>query len=400
MPRLTSRSAPIAWIVGVLLLGGLEAGAVEPVQITVEGRAEAKAAELAGARDQALQAAIVEAVVGVARDLVQRPLSEPDVELLRESLAPRAAALILTYRIEPGGALRPIPDEPELYQYVVRVTAAVDASALRRELDRVAFLGGSGGRPSVLVRVRGGSGGRGGRPDVRLEPLERAVRQDLRRHEFVVLDPGVLPGAAPEERTAVELARSAGADVAVDVDVGLRRTGIGRRIVGVVAQVTARAIRVQDGFELARVQMDTPAYHTDPDEAAMRALDAAQEPLARNLRVQLERNWGVLASERGPLSLVVRGVTGFSQVMAVWEFLSNGREVEGVQLRALGPGRAEFSLREAPSSGVLQSRLARAELPGFRLEPLAIAADRLELTVRELPRGDSSAGPGSPEPGF
>jgi hypothetical protein len=231
---------------------------------------------------------------------------------------------------------------------------------------------------------------------VRLEPLERSIRQDLRRHEFVVLDPGVLPGPDSEERSALELARTAGADVAVDVDVTLRRTSIGRRIVGVVAEVTARAIRVQDGFELAHVQLDTPAYHTDPDEAAMRALDAVQEPLAQNLRVQLERNWGVLASERGPLSLIVRGVTGFSQVIAVWDLLSSGREVEGVELRALAPGRAEFSLREAPSSGVLQARLARAELPGFRLEPLAIAADRLELAVRALPGDGSSVGPPRP----
>ncbi len=393
MLRLGSRSAaPVTWLIGFLLLGGTAARAVEPVQVTVEGRVEASSEELAGARDRAVEAAIVEAVVGVARELVGRPLLEPDVELLREALAPRAPALILTYRIEPGGALRPVPGEPELFQYVVRVTAAVDAAQLRRELDRVAFLGGGGGQPSVLVLVRGGSGGRRGRPDVRLEPLERSIRQDLRRHEFVVLDPGVLPGPDPEERSALELARTAGADVAVDVDVTLRRTGIGRRIVGVVAEVTARAIRVQDGFELARVQLDTPAYHTDPDEATMRALDAVQEPLAQNLRVQLERNWGVLASERGPLSLIVRGVTGFSQVIAVWNLLSSGREVEGVELRALAPGRAEFSLREAPSSGVLQARLARAELPGFRLEPLAIAADRLELAVRALPGDGSSVG--------
>ena len=95
MPRLGSRSARGAWIVGLILLGVWKAGAVEPVQITVEGRVEAEATQLAGARDRAVEAAILEAVVGVARDLVQRPLSEPDVELLRESLAPRAPALIL-----------------------------------------------------------------------------------------------------------------------------------------------------------------------------------------------------------------------------------------------------------------------------------------------------------------
>jgi hypothetical protein len=385
VPGLTLRGAFLALLLG---LGASGARAVEPVTVTVHGRATTEASELGGGRDRAIDAAMVEATLEVARGILRVETLPEEVESLREALAPLAPALILTYRIEPGGKLRPKPGEPGTLEYLVRVTATVDAAQLRRELERIRVGGQFSGGPSVLLRLRSATGE--GRPDARLEPLERSVREELRNNGFVLLDAGALPGRAPEQRGLLELARAIRADVAVDVRVALRRGGIGSRMVSVTADVTALAIRVQDAFELARVQLETPAYHTDPEEAAMRALDATREPLARNLRVQLDRNWGALAADRGQLRLVLRGVRRFTQVTEVWDLLSSGSEIEGVQLRVLAPGTAEFFLREAPSPGVLQSRLARSDLPGFRLEPLAMAADRLEFTVREHPADPSS----------
>ena len=387
-----SRLAPRSWLylgVFLTLVWAIPIAAVEPRTLTVEGRAEADGEGSGGARGRALKAAFLEVAVEVARGLIPMPLAEAEVELLREALAPVAPGLVLTYRIERAGRLQPMAEEPERMEYVVQVTTTLDAAELRRELDELAFLRSPTGRPSVILRVRGRGAPWTGAADVRLEPLDRALRGEFRTNDFIVVDPGVLPGTDPERRGLLELARAAGADVAIDVQVELRETAIGSRIVGVVAEVTALAIRVQDAFELARIRLDTPAYHTDPDEATMRALDSVKGPLARNLRVQLEENWRVLARERGPIRLILHGVTGFGQVTAVWDVLRAGRGVEGAELRALSPGRAEFILHDAPSAGVLQSRLAEADLPGFRLEPAAVAAGRLELMVR-APLGEGT----------
>ncbi len=375
----------------LMIVWVMPTAAVEPRTLRVEGRAEADPEGSGGARDRAVKAAFLEVAVEVARGLIPMPLAEPEVELLREALKPVAPGLVLTYRIEPGGRLQPLQEEPERMEYVVQVTTTIDVAELLRELDELAFLRSPTGRPSVILRVRGRGAAWGGATDVRLEPLDRALREEFRMADFIVVDPGVLPGMDPERRGLLELARATGADVAIDVQVELRETGIGSRIVGVVAEVTALAIRVQDAFELARIRLDTPAYHTDPDEATMRALDSVKGPLSRNLRLQLEENWRVLARERGPIRLILHGVTGFGQVTAVWEVLRAGRGVEGAELRAIAPGQAEFILHNAPSAGVLQSLLAEADLPGFRLEPAAVAAGRLELMVR------APLGEGTPE---
>ena len=125
----------------------------------------------------------------------------------------------------------------------------------------------------------------------------------------------------------------------------------------------------------------------------MRAIDALREPLSRNLRVQLEQNWIALAPDDHPIVLVLHGVTRFAQVSAVYGLLEGGTGIQGVELRTLGPGQAEFVLALAPSPGVLQARLLQAKLPGFRLAPLSVATHRIEVEIREVPLEIPAVGP-------
>jgi hypothetical protein len=374
----------VALAVVAAWLGFASSGAAaEPVSLTVEGAVEAIPGRSSSASDEAVAAAMVEAVVEVARRILRGAGPREDVEL-REALAPLAPSLVLGYRIEPGAGLRPLRGDPSRSEYAVRVNATVDAAQVRVELKRLGWLRDAGGRPSVLLRVRNVERRWAGGEDPRLEPLERAVREELRANGYPVVDPGALPGADPEARSALELARAAGAAVAVEISVRLKEAKATSRVPGVVAEVRTLALRAADGTELVRMRLDTPAYHSDPAEATMRALDAVRGPVARNLRVQLEQNWTALAEERAAVQLVLRGVTRFAQVEAVWTLLRETLGLKGAELRALSPAIAEFVLSDAPAPAVLESRLTRADLGPFRLEALSVAPDRLELMVREL----------------
>lgn len=382
----------------LLILAGREGAAAEPVVVQVEGRAAADPEQPLAARDPAISDAIVEAALEVARQAIRSPLPDEEADRLRQELAPVAPELLLTYRLESGGEVRRSRDDPGGVEYVVRLRATVDAARVRRELSRLGHLAEAGSRPSLLLRVRNKRRAWSGGEDPRLGPLERAVREDLAAHGFIVLDAGVLPGPDPESRSALDLARSAGADVGVEIEADLRPTRAGSRLSGVIAEISVVARRAGDGFELARMRLDTPAYHSDPDEASMRALDASQEPLARNLRVQLERNWAALAGDRRPITLVLRGVGGFAQVKAVLGLLQQGAGVEGVELRSVGSGSAEFELRDSPAPAALQARLTQSELEGFQLESVLITADRLELRVRSHTPGERRRDPRSAGP--
>jgi len=145
-----------------------------------------------------------------------------------------------------------------------------------------------------------------------------------------------------------------------------------------------RALRADDGSEVALARFEAPAYHADPDEAFARALEAVQAQVAQNLALQLRRNWRVLAKETGPVELRLLNATSLVQVNAVRETLRNVLGAEEVTLVTLAPWIAEMRVTGPLSPGALQDRLVSAAFEGFRLRPVEVARQLVELRVETL----------------
>jgi hypothetical protein len=364
----------------------------DPVSVEVEGLVAAPAGAPAPSRDALLRAALLEAVLEVARRMLEPPLFESQRDAIRAALEPSVGSFVLTFRPGPPhhrDALEP----PDTVEFLQPIAATVDARRLRAFLARSGFPPMEATRPSVVLCVvpEGGPGPAESR--AALAGLERFVETELRAREFVLIEPGVREGSLECEAGALALARALGADAGVELRVGWRMQPAVRGPGSAIAEVTLQALRADDASELALGRFQGVGHHDAPPEALARALEAVQVQAVDNLTLQLAPNWQEIASAGGPLDLVLVGVTGLSQVLAVQDLLEARLGAERAELLELAPGSASLRIASSLSPGALQDRLAASSFEGFALEPVEVSSERVSLRVREL------APEGVPEPG-
>lgn len=374
MPRLS----PV--VLGGLLLLAQPAGAIEPTTVSVEVAVPVTEETQGQTRDLVFRAALNEAVFEVVRLFASPERLEFEEERVREVLEPRAAACVLTYSIDSGPSLRRSATDPELEEVVLAITATVDAALVRSQIRDLGLLRSSRERPSVALLVLPGPDSFAGAREL-LVAFERSISDRLRDEDFIVVEPALRSGSSDASRGALELARAVGADLAVEVRVAWRERSLSEGLVGGVAEARARAFRAHDGRELASASFNAPAYHPTREEAFARSLDALEEQLSRNLLLQLNRNWAALSPDDAPVYLRLSNVASLREVEAVRRLLSDVLGAREAQIRLLGPRSAELLFEGPLSAGALQDRLAAVAFEGFRLEPVRVRRDRVELRV-------------------
>jgi hypothetical protein len=383
--RLAARAALCA----ALALAPQVRAAVDPVEVEVEGIAAVDPAKPGGARDAAFSAALVAAVVEVAEQTLSPEQLQGNEDRVREAMAADAPKLILGYKVQPGGGARASSLDPTQREYALRLRASVDRAQVRKRLAEAGLTRASGERPSLVVVARAAEPGAVRAPA--LISLEDRVKQALAGARFIVIEPALRRSDAPELPAAVDLARTLGADVAVDLEARWTPRATGERASGGVLEVAVSALRTRDAVPVGLARFESAAYHTDPGEAQSRAADALAPQVAENLLLQLQRNWEALSAEAPPTALVLGGVGSLAQVEAVAAALRGRLGAERVELRALRPRTAELEVRGPLSPGALQDRLAALAFDGFRLEPVAVTRERVELRVSpplpEVPAG-------------
>ncbi len=367
-----------------LLFPGV-AAAIEPTTVSVEVAVLITEETASSIRDRVFRAALTEAVYEVVRLFASPERLEFEEERVREALAPRAAAYVLTYTVDSGPKRRASTSDPDLEEMVLGITATVDAAQVRGQIRDLGLLRTSRDRPSVALLVVPASSTFAGAREL-LTAFERSMADRLRDEDFIVVEPALRWGAPNAPRSALALARAVGADLAVEVRVAWNERSLSAGMVGGVAEARARAFRAHDAFEVATAHFDAPAYHPTREEAFVRALDALEEQLARNLLLQLDRNWTALSPEDAPVFLRLSNVSSLRQVELVRKLLAEVLGAREAHVVALGPRSAELIFEGPLSAGGLQDRLAAVPFDGFRLEPVRVRRDRVELRVASLAR--------------
>jgi hypothetical protein len=390
MPR---RLSSIAFAL-VLLFAPVSARALEPVTVTTEGVVAAGAATEAPPREAAFKAALVSAVLEASRAFVPPERFAADAERLRGDLAPRAQGFVLTYQVGGTLARRPSALDPQVQEWVLPITARIDTNQLRAFLVQAGYVRESGERPSVVIRVRPVGALAAAPPVGALSHLSQSLRAKLEAAQFVLVDSALRPGEDSEPRSALELARDVGADVGLELDVDWRPNPQTIGTPGGVAEVRARALRSDDGSELAIARFEAAGYDAIRDEAIARALQAVEPQLGDNLGQQLERNWQAQTPSERPVELELEAVTSLVQVTAVQRALTGSLAARSAELRELRPGAASLQVLSPLSAGALQERLAGLHFDGFALAPVEAGAGRARLRIELAPATPEALAPG------
>ncbi len=360
--------------VALTLLSGA-ALAAEPVEVVVEGVAAIDERKPAEARAGALRAALVEAVVEVARRVLPGG-PPPDVDRLREVVGTRAEEAVIAYKVLPEGGPRRSTLDPSLREWALRIAATVDAARIRERLRASGVLLGPAARPSLVLLARGE--GEPATAPATLAALEDQLKRRLAQAKFVVVEPALRAGAAPGP---LETARALGAELSLDVRARWQPRDPEARVPGGVLEVEILALRVRDGLEVALARFEAAAWHADLVEAQTRAAEALAPQAAENLILQLDRNWRALAADAPAVSVVLSGIPSLGAVEAVAAALRAQVGAGQVELRALRPHLAELLVEGPLSAGALQERLAALRFEGFRLEPGELTREQVELRV-------------------
>jgi hypothetical protein len=381
---------------GAVLAAALASRAValEPVSVSVEGVVSSGEIGDTPPRDAAYRAGLVNAVLEAAKGILGADKYALESDRLQAAVRPQAQRFVLTYRIDGALERRHSPLDPAIEEYALPITARIDATQLRAFLVKEAFLHEASDRPSLALRVRGVGTLAESPPAGALAHLEQSLRRSLADQEFVLVDPALRPGVGGEPASALELARSVGADVALDLEVDWRPAPPGASSVpGGVAEVRARAQRCDDGSDLAIARFEAAGYHAERDAAIARALEAVEPQVGENLALQLQRNWEAVAGADRPIELGLDAVSSLEQVMAVRRVLLQQLGARSAELRELRPQGATLQVVSPLGPGALQEKLASVRFEGFALSPEDAGAGRARLRVELHPAASETLTP-------
>jgi len=371
------------------------ARALEPVSVSVQGVVSSAEVGDVAPRDAAYRAGLVAAVLEATKGILGADKYALESERLRATVGPQAQRFVLTYRIDGALEHRHSPLDPAIEEYSLPITARIDAGQLRELLVKEGFLHEAGDRPSLALRVRAVGALAESAPAGALAHLEQSLRQSLAERQFVVVDPALRAGVGGEPASALELARSLGADVALELEVDWRTNpASGSSTPGGVAEVRARAQRSDDGSELAIARFEAAGYHAERDAAIARALEAVEPQVGENLALQLQRNWEAVAATDRPIELGLDAVSSLEQVMAVRRVLLQQLGARSAELRELRPQGATLQVVSPLGPGALQEKLASVRFEGFALSPEDAGAGRARLRVEPHPAAPETLSPG------
>jgi hypothetical protein len=382
MSRRLSERLLTGALVALALCAARPALALEPQTVSSEGVVAVGSSTEPPPRDAAFQAALVAAVFQVARGLVPPERFEREAERLRTELGPQAQSFVLTYRT--GGPLtrRPSKLDPGVSEWVLPVTARIDTNQLRAWLVRTGFVREAGERPSLVLRVRPTGEISAAPPVGALSHLQQTLRAKLEEQQFVLVESALREGDESEPRSALELARGVGADVGVDLDVTWRpNPQVEGGVSGGVAEVRARALRSDDGSELAIARFEAAGYDARREEAIAQALLAVEPQLALNLGQQLERNWQAQTTADRPVDLDLESVSSLVQVGAVRRALLGPLAAKSAEIRELRAGGATLQVVSALSAGAAGAAVEPALSTASRPAPVEAGAGRARMRV-------------------
>lgn len=146
------------------------------------------------------------------------------------------------------------------------------------------------------------------------------------------------------------------------------------------AVVQARAVSSDDGRVLASRTAQGSQAHIDEVQGGALAIEKASLEVAEGLIAELQAAWSRRAQGPADLTLVIAGLVSYRHLMAVRQFLETGlKGVKAVQVRQFAQGTAELGVQFAGPATAVADDLARRKFTGFRLEPISVTPNRLDL---------------------
>ena len=373
-------------LVLVVLVPATSAECDEVRTVTAEGVAAILAGDMGLARDKAIKDAqrnAVEIAVGV---LIDSETLSHNYTVITDEIYSRSTGYVQDYQI--------LEEKKEEEWLRVALQARVRMGRLQEDLDRVIE---SVERPRVLFMIAQQDIGESrskawwaGTAGMGQLVVESTLQQHFIDNHFLVVDyslkrPSSSVFPEPSDSEARTMGQDYNAEVvvlgkAVAKDAGLIKEF---NLRSCRAEISVRAIQVDNGHVLASANASAGAPHVDPLSGATVALKKASEELGKTLVTKIVDRWVK------PAAIITLDIIDVSQYPDFVRFKSLLKEqvrgVSKVYQRDFQAGKASLEITYRGTGQELADELALKEFESFRIDILEASQNRLKLKFAPKP---------------
>jgi len=343
-------------------------------------------------RDNAITDALRKAVEQAVGVMLSSETLIENSALVRDNIYSKTQGYIKQYKI--------VKEAPAKEVYAVTVLAVIGVSDLKNDLGALGLLQARVGKPRTLFMVAEQHIGRDTPlylPAGEIGAAESAMKEEFMNKEFNVIDRARITGNLPAKRTVElsdstvrETGRKLGAEIVIKctaiVKEGPRTAG--SPVGSYLADITASAIRVDNGQLLASGRGQGVARHVAQNTGENSALDQAGRDVGNKLIDQIIAKWIVETSGVQTTQITIHGLKEMQDLIKIKEFISSQlRGVQNVIQRSYEKGVAILDVSAKSNAQQIGDELAVKKIPDLTLSVTGATAHTLEISIAATSAG-------------
>lgn len=345
--------------------------------------------DLALARDNAINDSLRKAVEQAVGTVISSETVVENFEVINDSIYAKSQGYIQNYKILKENV------SDSLYRVTIRAT--VSMGSIKDDLRALGFLMARKGMPRLMVLIAEQNVGQA-HPSyfwdsVDLSVAENVFQSNFLQDGFTFVDRASVQGELKTiTRRGTDLNNNLAARLGKKVDAELVVIGkafakaagnvAGTSMKSLQANITARAVRTDNGMVIASAAEHAAAVHIDDITGGSEAIKKATEKLAENLKAQIVAKWQSEVSSAGLVSLTVRQIKSYADFMTLKDALKEEvRGVKNVYIRKMQAGTAQMDVEFQGSALLLADNLAVKKFKGFSLDVTAVGQNSLEMNM-------------------
>ncbi len=343
-------------------------------------------------RDNAVNDALRKAVEQAVGLMLSSETLVESGQMVRDSIYSKTQGYIKQYKI--------IKEQPSQGVYLVTVSAVIGVSELKNDLGALGLLQARVGKPRTLFVVTErhiGSDALSVLPGGEIGAVEAAMKEEFSNMEFNVIDRRLLNDVvqvSPASELSNAVVREAGKKLNAEIVIkctaqvkeGPRTPG--SPVGSYLADITASAIRVDNGQVLASGRGEGRARHVAQNSGENSALDQAGRAVSKKLIEQIIAKWVVETSGVQMTQITLRGLKDTKELLKVKEFIAGQlRGVQNIIQRSYEKGTAILDVSAKSNAQQLGDELSVTNIPNFTLEITGITANTLEIKITDARAG-------------
>jgi len=363
--------------------------AVQDRTVMAEGVGAIFAGDEALARDRAIKDAqrkAVELSVGV---LIDSETITQNYSVIRDEIYARSVGYIQDYKV--------LGESKEEGLVRVSLQATVRMRPLKEDLDRVIV---RVGKPRVLFMIAeqdiGGNAPVAwwqGTSGMGQFVVDASLQQYFLSKSFVVVDhslkkPRRKLSPNPSDSEAAALGHDYDAEVVIVGRAVAKDAGkiANFNLHSCRAEISARAIQVDNGHVLAAESARAAAAHIDPMTGGNEALQKASDLLSKKLADQVIAAWARQVSDSSLITLDITNVGRYADFVKLKGVLKDQvRGVSTVYQRSFAEGKAKLEVDYQGTAQELADELALKEFEAFNIRILEASQNRLKIAIAPRP---------------